>query len=53
MPKHKMILLTTRHTKEKLELALEVSKKKANYAFEDVDTLEGELVELNQEASQS
>ena len=34
--KHKIILLTTRRTKEKLELDLELSKKKANDVFEDV-----------------
>ena len=30
---HKMILLTTSHTKEKLERALELSNKKANDTF--------------------
>ena len=38
-----MILLTTRHTKEKLEQALELSKKKENNGFEDVARLEGSL----------
>ena len=34
-----MILLTTRHTKEKLEGALELSKKITSYAFEYVARL--------------
>ena len=41
--KHKIILLTTRITKEKLERALELSKKTADYYFEDVDKLEREV----------
>ena len=48
-----MILLTTRSTKEKLEQALEISKKKANYAFEDVARLELEVGNINQEAAQA
>ena len=48
-----MILLTTRRTKEKLEQALELSKKKANYAFEDVARLELEVGKINQEAAQA
>ena len=51
--KHKMILLTTRRTKEKLERALELSNKKANDAFEGVASLEGELGNLKQEAAQA
>ena len=39
--KHKMILLTTSHTKEKLELDLELSKETSNDTFEDVDRIEG------------
>ena len=38
-----MILLTTRHTQEKLERALEISKKKANDASEYVGRLEGKI----------
>ena len=48
-----MILLTTSHTKEKLEQALELSKKKANDTFEDVVRIEGELGKLKPEASQA
>ena len=44
--KHKMILLTTRRTKEKLERAFDLSKKKSNDAFEDVARLEGEVGKL-------
>ena len=53
MSKHKMILLTTRRRKEKLERALDLSKKKANYAFEYVARLEGEVGKLKQEAAQA
>ena len=53
MSKHKIILLTTRRTKKKLEQYLELSKKKANDAFEDVARLEGEVGKLKQEASQA
>ena len=35
-----MVLLTTRRTKEKLERALDLSKKKENDAFKDVAMLE-------------
>ena len=35
-----MILLTTRFTKKKLEKYLDISKKKADAAFEDLDRLE-------------
>ena len=38
-----MILLNTRRTKEKLEQYLELSNKKANDAFEDMDRLEGRV----------
>ena len=48
-----MILLTTRRTKEKLEQALDLSKKKANDAFEDVARLEGEVGKIKQEASRA
>ena len=48
-----MMLLTTRRTDEKLERALELSKKKANDTFEDVVRLEGEVGELKPEAAQS
>ena len=48
-----MILLTTRHTKEKLEQALELSKKKANDNFEDMVMFEGKVGNLNPEAAQS
>ena len=51
--KNKMILLTTRRTKEKLERALELSKKNTNDAFEGVARLEGELGKLKKEAAQS
>ena len=51
--KHKIILLTTRRTKEKLERALEISKKKENDTFEDVVRLEGEVGKLKPEAAQS
>ena len=51
--KHKMILLTTRRTKENLERALEISKQKANDTFEDVDRLEGEVGKLKQEVAQA
>ena len=50
---HKMILLTTSHTKEKLERALELLNKKSNDAYEDVDRLEREVGKLKTEASQS
>ena len=50
--KNKMILLTTRRTKEKLEWALEISKKKKNDTFEDVARLGGELGNLKPEAAQ-
>ena len=53
MSKHKIILLTISCTKEKIERALELSKKKANDAFEDVAILEGEVLKLNSEAAQS
>ena len=39
-----MILLTTRVTKEKLERALDLSKKTADYYFEDAAKLEGEVI---------
>ena len=48
-----MILLTTRRTKEKLERALELSKKKENYTFEDVARLEIEVGKLKPEAAQA
>ena len=48
-----MILLTTRRTKEKLEQALDLSKKKTNDAFEDVARIEEEVRKLKSEASQS
>ena len=48
-----MILLTTRRTKEKLEQALELAKKKKNDAFEDVARLEEEVRKLKSEAYQS
>ena len=48
-----MILLTTRRTKEKLERALELSKKNTNDAFEGVARLEGEVGKLKKEAAQS
>ena len=48
-----MILLTTRRTKEKLEQALDISKKMANDTFEDVAILEGEVWKLKPEAAQS
>ena len=35
-----MILLTIIHTKGKLELSLDFSKKKADDVFEDVDSIE-------------
>ena len=41
--KHKMILLTIRCTKEKLERALDISKKKADDAFKYVASLEGNV----------
>ena len=51
--KHKIILLITRRTKENLERYLDLSKKKANDAFEDVARLEGELGKLKQEVDQA
>ena len=48
-----MILLTTRNTKEKLEQALEISKKKENDIFEYVAIIEWEVEKLNQESSQA
>ena len=48
-----MILLATRRTKEKLEQALELSNKRENDAFEDVDSLEGEVGKLKPEAAWS
>ena len=48
-----MILLTTRRRKEKLERALELSKKKANDALKDVARLEGEIRKIKPEAAQS
>ena len=50
--KHKMILLTTRRTKEKLERVLELSKNKENDTFEDVVRLEGEVGKVKPEAAQ-
>ena len=51
VPKHKMLLLTTRLTKEKLEQALELSKKKSNNTFEYVARLEEEVGKLKPEAA--
>ena len=48
-----MVLLTIRHKKETLERTLKLSKKKANYDFEDVAMLEGEVRKLKPEAAQS
>ena len=48
-----MILLTTRVTKEKLERALEPSKKKSNDTFEDVVRSKGEVGKLKPEATQA
>ena len=53
MSKHKIILLTTRGTKENLERALELSKEKANDDFEDVARLEGEVQKLKPETAKS
>ena len=51
--KHKMVLLSTRRIKEKLEQALELSKKKSNDTFEDVARIEGEVGKLKPEAAQA
>ena len=51
MSKHKIILLTARQTKENLERALELSKKKENDVFEDV--VEEEVGKLKPEAAQA
>ena len=48
-----MILLTKRRTNKKLERALELSKKKANDAFEDVARVEGEVGKLKQQAAKA
>ena len=44
-----MILLTIRRKKGKLERALDISKKKANYTFEDVSRFEVEVGKIKQE----
>ena len=51
--KHKMVLLSTRRIKEKLEQALELSKKKSNDTFEDVVRSKGEVGKLKPEATQA
>ena len=48
-----MVLFTKRRTKEKLEQALEISKKKENDIFEYVAIIEWEVEKLNQESSQA
>ena len=48
-----MVLLTTRNTKGKLEQALDLSNKKANYAFEDVSTLKVEVSNTKKESDQA
>ena len=49
MSKHNMLLLPTRRAKENLEQALEISKKKADDAFEDVARLKYKIRKLKQE----
>ena len=51
--KHKIILFTTKRTKEKLEWDLELSIKNTDDVFEDVARLGGEVRKLKPEAAQS